>query len=219
MSHAVVICILPHGTRINPRETDLLAAVNPLVSDLMAPFNENDEWGREGSKWDWWVIGGRWTGLLTDYEPSKDPRNMEVCNICNGTGTRSMPVPYDSTWLPKIGECNGCHGKGYRLRLRLVPYQGDVQLVRNIPKKTTAFALLSTETGWKESGKLGMFGSKAVDWQDKVAWMRHILPKSQQFRFWRLLNSIDNKLWHRTFHKLIGKFDGDRIAVVVDYHV
>lgn len=45
--------------------TVLVAADN--YSDLenkLAPYDENDEWGKQGSRWDWWVVGGRWTGLL-----------------------------------------------------------------------------------------------------------------------------------------------------------
>lgn len=42
------------------------------------------------SKWDWWQIGGRWTGELDgDYDPRQDIENQEWCNICDGTGNRS----------------------------------------------------------------------------------------------------------------------------------
>jgi hypothetical protein len=37
------------------------------------------------SKWDWWQIGGRWTGWLDpDYEPGMDPRNLGPCTRCGG---------------------------------------------------------------------------------------------------------------------------------------
>jgi hypothetical protein len=40
-------------------------------------------------KWDWWQIGGRWTGALTqDYDPTKDIENQEWCDLCGGTGNR-----------------------------------------------------------------------------------------------------------------------------------
>lgn len=28
--------------------------------------------------WDWYQIGGRWTGLLDGYDPQKDPKNLEA---------------------------------------------------------------------------------------------------------------------------------------------
>lgn len=40
-------------------------------------------------KWDWWVIGGRYTGRMGTYDPEKDPHNYEPCIYCGGTGTRS----------------------------------------------------------------------------------------------------------------------------------
>jgi hypothetical protein len=47
------------------------------------------------SKWDWWSIGGRWTGaLVEDYDPAKDIENQEWCNTCGGTGSREDFVYY-----------------------------------------------------------------------------------------------------------------------------
>jgi hypothetical protein len=40
------------------------------------------------SKWDWWVIGGRWTGYLGNENPEDNPKNWETCKICDGTGDR-----------------------------------------------------------------------------------------------------------------------------------
>lgn len=42
------------------------------------------------SKWDWWQIGGRWTGALDgDYDPCQDIENQEWCKVCDGTGNRT----------------------------------------------------------------------------------------------------------------------------------
>jgi len=43
------------------------------------------------SKWDWWAIGGRWTGAFhkEDYDPRTDERNIEVCRLCSGSGART----------------------------------------------------------------------------------------------------------------------------------
>ena len=92
------------------------------------------------SKWDWWQIGGRWTGHWSpDYEPEKDPRNTETCRMCQGSGMRTDIVElhgklasgewvaeserpaFAKDWtaddcheyLGKTG-CNSCQGKGTR---------------------------------------------------------------------------------------------------------
>ncbi len=64
------------------------------VDQLLAPYDENGTCFREAdgerpaSRWDWWVIGGRWTGMFSDYDGEQDPRNYSVCDLCGGTGTR-----------------------------------------------------------------------------------------------------------------------------------
>lgn len=54
--------------------------------------------------WDWYQIGGRWSGLADRYEPDKDPQHIVECRLCGGTGTRPDMVVADG--------CNGCLGTG-----------------------------------------------------------------------------------------------------------
>jgi hypothetical protein len=60
-------------------------------------------------KWDWYQIGGRWTGaLVPHYDPAEDPDNREKCWLCDGVGKR-----------PDVRErvpCNGCGGSGVRTK-------------------------------------------------------------------------------------------------------
>lgn len=72
---------------LEPSETP----VDLVLEEVLAPYG--------GKEWDWWQIGGRWTGILDGYEPTKDPQNWEQCNLCHGTGTRHGM---------KEGDCNGC---------------------------------------------------------------------------------------------------------------
>ena len=60
-------------------------------------------------KWDWWTIGGRWTGMLAvHYNPDEDPANQETCFLCAGTGKRTdMEAP---------NGCNGCQGTGIKTK-------------------------------------------------------------------------------------------------------
>lgn len=47
------------------------------LNRLLAPYNEETA-DDENSKWDWWQIGGRFSGRLSkDYDPEKDPDNFE----------------------------------------------------------------------------------------------------------------------------------------------
>jgi hypothetical protein len=94
--------------------------------------NRYGYWQNPNKKWDWWTIGGRWTGhLKLDYDPAADVDNYRRCMICGGTGSRGDIVYSDSdTWArqptaaghPVIGTgCNGCHGTGFDMSWNLKP--------------------------------------------------------------------------------------------------
>lgn len=76
------------------------------VTKVMGPWCEEDGENPNGW-WDWWVIGGRWTGHLSEYDPVNDPRNWEKCFLCQGTGIRTDWRLKDPTY-----GCNGCGNKG-----------------------------------------------------------------------------------------------------------
>ena len=65
------------------------------VADALEPTGDSLEW-------DWYQIGGRWTGLFDGYTPEDDPDLMETCRLCDGAGTRGD------------AQCNGCDGTGTR---------------------------------------------------------------------------------------------------------
>ena len=77
------------------------------------------------SKWDWYQTGGRWTGYYSDYDPSTDPKNIEVCSLCDGTGMRAGwawidadGAHYKDDWAKECGGCNGCKGTGNSVKDR-----------------------------------------------------------------------------------------------------
>lgn len=53
MSHFPVLVALPAGT----------ADLDDALTKVLAPYDEGDE-NVEDAKWDWWVLGGRWTGYF-----------------------------------------------------------------------------------------------------------------------------------------------------------
>lgn len=46
------------------------------VERLLAPYCERSD--EADSFWDWYQIGGRWTGHLADYDPEADPANRDA---------------------------------------------------------------------------------------------------------------------------------------------
>lgn len=107
MSHASVIVAL------SPEQIQEHGGIQEAVSWNMEPFDENGEWFEDGSRWDWWVIGGRYTGKFRpDYDPASDPQNQERCFLCGGTGLRNDDLGRQARADDPSYTCNGCDGKG-----------------------------------------------------------------------------------------------------------
>lgn len=113
MSHASIIVAL---------SPDDLAAVGgdvkKAVAHQMEPFDENGEWFKDGTRWDWWTIGGRYTGkfAVAGYRPDDDPSNFEMCFICHGTGIRNDALGRNQRLRDPLYKCNGCDGVGKSLK-------------------------------------------------------------------------------------------------------
>lgn len=102
--------------------------VEKYVEEAMAPFDENtsdDGW------WDWWQVGGRWTGVWGEYDPRQDPENIETCRVCGGTGRNPRADEFEAAnpgWIEWCNGCNGCKGKGVEIKWATGwrAYDGDI---------------------------------------------------------------------------------------------
>lgn len=127
------------------------------------------------SKWDWWQIGGRWTGHLSGgaYDPSADVNNIERCDLCQGTGTRPDMAVEDG--------CNGCDGKGTRLKwpTQWREYRGDIRPLADVPPDVSVHAVVTPDGEWHEAGRMGWFGivsDERDDWAAAMAALRAAWP-------------------------------------------
>jgi hypothetical protein len=75
------------------------------IEAALAPYREDEN----GGEWDWFQIGGRFTGTFDGYDPDKDPSNYKPCSYCEATGVRK-----DMRIRTELGEpsCNVCRGTG-----------------------------------------------------------------------------------------------------------
>lgn len=82
-----------------------LENLDQQIEDLMEPHRENDQ----GSGfWDWYQIGGRWTGSHDNYDPTNDRANYEKCFLCNGTGFRDDALGQKAREKSPSYTCNAC---------------------------------------------------------------------------------------------------------------
>lgn len=122
--HFLLYALLPKGTK----------NVEKALARRMAPYDENnrglDPDNDDGRRffYDWYQIGGRYTGRLSGYDPEKDPKNIETCNLCNGTGVRPADQFVTVALMEACGGCNGCCGVGKRVKwpTQWEPHDGDI---------------------------------------------------------------------------------------------
>lgn len=116
------------------------------------------------AKWDWWTIGGRWTGYLSGYDPRTDIANRETCDLCAGTGRRDDAVGRQARIDDPKFTCNGCGGVGIRGPTQWARHPGDIMEVPRVLSKVVAdpkavpFAVLTPDGEWHEKGEMGWFG-------------------------------------------------------------
>jgi hypothetical protein len=154
------------------------------------------------SKWDWFSIGGRWTGYLDNYEPAKDPANTELCRLCNGTGTRHDIPVYEEGTSPLERNDSGCQGTGTAVKWPsewvqhpgdIIPAQKLVDAINTDPERYTPFAYITPDVEWKEKGEMG---------------------------WWAIVhNEKPGDDWRSQVREDIERYANDCIAVVVDCHI
>lgn len=161
--------------RVELKHKDEYKTFEDYMNDFCG-YNKRDKkmkrygyWENPNAKWDWWVVGGRYTGIMGGYDPCKDPRNYERCIHCGGSGSRK-DFDYSGeqgNWaragqpiFPCVGTgCNACLGAGKLLKSPSHLLQiGNIDRVSNLPKDFGCFAFLTPKGVWIERGEMLMFG-------------------------------------------------------------
>lgn len=114
-----------------PKDADL-DDLDSAVHDQLAPFDENDPDNNGVPRhWDWYQIGGRWTGYLDEnYDPRKDPANL-----------RDGAVAWPTDWVRFKGDIM----KARRL----------LEKTSSTDKKYLPFAIVDLDGEWKEQNTFG----------------------------------------------------------------
>jgi len=95
VTHALCLVVIPGDTE----------DVEGAVAAAMEPYNENVN---DAGWWDWWQIGGRYSGAFSEYDPRTDQRNWEECLLCRGTGIRNDSIAQAHRRENPDYTCNGC---------------------------------------------------------------------------------------------------------------
>jgi len=126
-------------------------SARPQLDDLLANvLNRYSEETNNGDAfYDWYQVGGRNTGTHDGYHPWEDPVNMEVCDLCGGTGTRTDAVAAQND-MSNVRGCNGCHGDGVKVKYSSAPHKEDVIPLKDARKDLSCYTLILIQNEYDE---------------------------------------------------------------------
>lgn len=212
MSHASII------VAIDPAHNCLVDGdLNQAIAWEMEPFDENGEWFRAGSRWDWWTVGGRYSGkfcgeniiLVKDLSPNKYLAYQEK--------------EFRDCYLESLKEKD----QGMRTFIYGVN-QGESE-ADYVKRKTqgswfpASFAFLK-DRKWHETARLGFFGCTTATECERDGKLSKpemkCLVKDEQTGSQIVSWNSDDETWRLKFHdRFIKHLSPDTQLVVVDYHV
>ena len=106
MHYSVLVVLGRDDLGIEEDEPEGSVSVDEAVEEALKRYQDVE--------WDWYQIGGRWTGFFDGYEPNDDPELLETCDLCGGTGDRAT-FRNEPVGVQHESGCNGCLGAGKRV--------------------------------------------------------------------------------------------------------
>lgn len=128
MHYGILVIVEPDVDSDDPNEAPSREEITDAVAEAMRRYRD--------SHWDWYQIGGRWTGHFNGYKPEQDPANLETCDLCGGTGDRAT-FRNEPRALQVPEGCNGCKGTGQKVKwpTAWAEHHGDVIKVAELTEK------------------------------------------------------------------------------------
>jgi hypothetical protein len=213
MSHASVLAAIDC---VDPRDRD---EIETQVQFQMEPFYENGEWFRDGSRWDWYRIGGRFSGRFAgkdiarlddlDGVQIKEYRRHELTELYKEAALESKPLR--------------------QLRFGVDPEEETLEtyLVRKIQHWFPAPYAFLRDRHWHEAERMGWFGSTARteceirNPNGSVEEMiRRCVTKCEKTGARVVVWNEPYEIWEQQFfHRFVEPLKSETVLVVVDYHV
>jgi hypothetical protein len=205
--------------------------IERAIAHEMAPFDENGEWFGDGTRWDWYCIGGRYSGKFLG-------ENVIQRKAVDAEALRA----YRESSLRKVhGEAMQRVASGNLPREMLDVVYGikdgepaDTFVSRCLDKTNgfpTFYAFLH-DRQWHESGRLGWFGSQALTECDITSrkqvgeefsgrCIHDNAEAGARIVSWQERDDDENGgRWDkRFFDRFVRRLNPDTWLVTVDYHV
>lgn len=215
MSHASVIIAL-EGYKPG---TDL----DDLVHHEMKPFDENDEWFREGSRWDWYQIGGRYSGKFAG-------QNYILRSQLSSSAIREYQANEARKWWRKFQQAQEHQPMSPDHATLIYGVKADdteESYVRShATGRVSAYAFLK-DRKWHERGRLGWWGSTTSGEKDAELTATETVPLVTSFKMpddseasiIGYVSDTEEQWAEKYYERFIEPLAADTMLVCVDYHV
>lgn len=202
MTHFGVLVVLPGDIPWNQ--------VEEATARVLAPYDENGEWFTDGSRWDWWQIGGRWTGSLLAMSGASSTKRGAPGVFDNDLYLpggwdvlRKKDIDWEGMAAARYQEALSYYDKG-----EWKQWKGFIDIRDDDTRESYAVRIrdqfqfssyVDKEGKWNERARTGWFGAELPDEEGKE-------PQSKDE-------------WQSHWDEMISSLDPDDILVVVDCHV
>lgn len=125
------------------------------------------------SKWDWFEIGGRWSGEIT----LKSGENVDIAKIKDIEFGNNLDYEKIKKERPEIVKdyedlISGKSNSFYKLEYLKEKYP-DINSYIDEMYKFATFAILDADGNWNEPGEMGWFGCSSASGEDEANWNKN----------------------------------------------
>jgi hypothetical protein len=206
MSHAALLCAIEGQREDIPR----------LVAHEMAPFDENNECFRKASRWDWWIIGGRWDGYLLGHNViRRDEIDLQAMR------ERIVQDLQASYVAAEAEEKLGVTG-----RLLVYGIEAGESEAAYVRRRTPTcsfprFWAFLRNRRWNEKKRMGWFGCEtATECEIAGKDVKRCLVRNTATEAAIVSWGDDDTTWQdKFFDRFVRDLEPETLLVVVDYHV
>ena len=210
MSHAIVLAA-------SDGALDGMEITRELARQ-MEPFDESGEWFKDGSRWDWYQVGGRYTGRLLGHDIRR------VSEVSLDRFAEYAQQRYRENYEAALREYTEKKDAG---RVRFM-YDVDPELTVDQYLDVNAayfhfgFPAFLHDRTWSENGRMGWFGEPAATECERATGEA---PKKCTFKLpggsaaTITYDETDPEWRRRYYDRFIKSLDPATWLVVVDYHV
>lgn len=214
MSHATVVVAIDV-----PIDACGMAEVEKAVEHEMEPFDEEGGWFADGSRWDWYQIGGRWPDF---FGPASHA--MVRKGEFNSAAYREWRQREAEEWWEAGSKLPpGDLRRYFQFDIRSEDTTREIYLARKVPQHgwPVPRAFLR-ERHWHEGRRMGWFGVDAAsecEMKKKPGKTKRCLTKGKNGARIVTWQEEDAEWYAAYFDRFIKPLPPETLLVAVDYHV